>query len=219
MILNGADVNGTDNERPLIAAAGNGHGQCVQLLLQHGAEVNISNSRGQTALLAASQSLFMYVVEILLDAGAKPSMDACYQIHEALRHHGGIDQLPLSCIKKLVNALSLSGMPLVELSKVAFERARLDLVKYLLDKESDSTVKDHYSFALHYAVEYDWIDVVRHLLDRGVEINSLWNSETALCCACRYGHSNIVQLLLQRGADPYLHGSCENDFYRYRLLA
>jgi ankyrin repeat protein len=91
--------------------------------------------------------------------------------------------------------------------KVAFERARLDLVKYLLDKESDSTVKDRYSFALHYAVEYDWIDVVRHLLDRGVEINSLWNSETALCCACRHGHLNIVQLLLQRGADPYLHGS------------
>jgi ankyrin repeat protein len=87
LILNGADVNGTDDGRPLIAAAGNGHKQCVQLLLQHGAKVNNLDRQGQSALMIASRNLFMDIVEALLDAGAKPSIEVCRRIHEALDFH------------------------------------------------------------------------------------------------------------------------------------
>jgi ankyrin repeat protein len=122
-----------------------------------------------------------------------------------------IEQLSLSCTRKLVNVLSANQLSFVKLSQFAFENARLDLAKYLLEKESDSVVAQHYSFGLYYATKHDWLDVARHLLDRGVRVNSFWNSKTALRCACKYGRLNIAQLLLKRGAKPYRHRSNKND--------
>jgi ankyrin repeat protein len=203
LILNGADVNGTDDGRPLIAAASNGHKHCVQLLLQHGAKVNNLNRQGQSALMTASRNLFMDIVEVL-DAGAKPSIKDFDFQHCT-------EQLSLSCTRKLVNVLSANQLSFVKLSQFAFGNARLDLTEYPLEKESDSTVAQHYSFGLYYATKHDWLDVARHLLDRGVRVNSCRNSKTALRCACKYGCLNIAQLLLKRGAKPYRHRSTKTD--------
>lgn len=211
LVVGGANVDGScDDRRPLIVAAANGHTQCVELLLHHGAKVDVVNRRGESALLVAVRNRFMDVVEILLDGGAIPSIEVHRRLHCALMDYDVVDQLPLSSVRKLVDALPCAAMSFVELSRFAFEQAHLELAKQLLRKESDSIVKSYYSFALHSAVKNDWLDVVRHLLDRGVDIDSYWNSETALCCACRCQRSDVVELLLKRGANPYLSELREN---------
>jgi len=73
LILAGADPSLTDNDRltPLMAAAWNCHLDVATLLLERKANVNASNSNGDTALMNAAQSCDDgKMVALLLRAGA-----------------------------------------------------------------------------------------------------------------------------------------------------
>lgn len=59
-----------EKNTPLIRAAAGGHGNCVSLLLEAGAAVNVWNKHGHTALLLAAQAGHKECVEMLVDAGA-----------------------------------------------------------------------------------------------------------------------------------------------------
>jgi len=52
-------------------AANNGHERAVELLLQRGAEVDLQDSDGWTALMCAADNGHERVVELLLRRGAK----------------------------------------------------------------------------------------------------------------------------------------------------
>ena len=54
----------------LMFAARYGHERVVELLIQHGAEINLQNSVGDTALMRAAQHGHERVVELLLRHGA-----------------------------------------------------------------------------------------------------------------------------------------------------
>jgi hypothetical protein len=58
------------NRGPLFAAATCGHTECVQLLIEHGADMNIRTDDGQTALFAAATRGHQDVVTLLLEHGA-----------------------------------------------------------------------------------------------------------------------------------------------------
>jgi ankyrin repeat protein len=66
---NGANPNGADGS-PLRVASGYGRNEMVNLLLQKGANVNLQDSDGYTALYQAITSARVETVKILLDAGA-----------------------------------------------------------------------------------------------------------------------------------------------------
>lgn len=70
----GADINstggGTIDYSPLMWAAGNGNIGIMRLLLERGADPNLRNGRGVTALLPAAQDGRLDAVRLLLDRGA-----------------------------------------------------------------------------------------------------------------------------------------------------
>lgn len=76
LLARGADPNlGVDGDAPLIAAAWNNRVSIAMSLLGHGARVNASNPRGETALTDASQTCpDGKMVQLLLDAGADPNI-------------------------------------------------------------------------------------------------------------------------------------------------
>ena len=65
------DKASDNGETPLFPACGNGHLKIVDLLLQHGANMDIKSKIGQTPLSAARQYNKNDIEEALLKAGAK----------------------------------------------------------------------------------------------------------------------------------------------------
>jgi len=73
LLENGADANATRRSlgfSPLHLAASRGHGDCLQLLLQHGVDVEQRDLLRRTALHYAALNGHVEVVQLLIDAGA-----------------------------------------------------------------------------------------------------------------------------------------------------
>ncbi|PYS93096.1 MAG: hypothetical protein DMF64_06075 [Acidobacteria bacterium] len=71
LVLQGADVNARDiGQTPLIRAAQNGHIKVMRALLEHGADVNAQDDRGETALMIAAGETDPDMVRLLLSKGA-----------------------------------------------------------------------------------------------------------------------------------------------------
>ncbi|XP_023933464.1 ankyrin repeat domain-containing protein 39-like [Lingula anatina] len=70
------DINdrGMCEMTPLHSAAGNGHTQCVQLLLQHGVDTSIQDRGGMTPLHRAAHCGHTQCVQLLFQHGADTSI-------------------------------------------------------------------------------------------------------------------------------------------------
>jgi uncharacterized protein len=55
----------------LIVAAGNNHNETLELLMNRGADINMRNKSGETALMWAAGNNHIEAVEMLLERGAK----------------------------------------------------------------------------------------------------------------------------------------------------
>ena len=60
----------------LMSAAQEGHERVVDLLLQHGAEINLQSSEGGTALMGAAVKNHERVVKLMLEHGAEINLGA-----------------------------------------------------------------------------------------------------------------------------------------------
>ncbi|KAK3241820.1 hypothetical protein CYMTET_48448 [Cymbomonas tetramitiformis] len=76
-------------------AAHRGHRLLVELLVRHGAEVDLSNSIGQTALHLAVKSSCVQVVEVLLKKGASPNIADPECLHLVMRSRSKKNALSL----------------------------------------------------------------------------------------------------------------------------
>ncbi|KAG7669299.1 hypothetical protein Ndes2526B_g05601 [Nannochloris sp. 'desiccata'] len=71
LIARGANVNSAGRGTPIIVAASSGQDvDCLELLLNNGANVDSSDNNGYTSLMKASQLGHVYCVELLLNRGA-----------------------------------------------------------------------------------------------------------------------------------------------------
>mmetsp|Transcript_1142 Transcript_1142/g.1683 ORF Transcript_1142/g.1683 Transcript_1142/m.1683 type:complete len:157 (-) Transcript_1142:450-920(-) len=73
LIINGADVNTTDNDEytPLHHACSNGHVNVAKLLITNGAKVNAKNDDGGTPLHWACINGHVNVAKLLIEKGAE----------------------------------------------------------------------------------------------------------------------------------------------------
>lgn len=74
LIESGALINREECITPLIDASFFGRISCVELLLEHGIDVDTKDGRGSTALLYATQRSHVDVINLLLKYGADPSV-------------------------------------------------------------------------------------------------------------------------------------------------
>ncbi|KAJ5967755.1 hypothetical protein N7501_004003 [Penicillium viridicatum] len=146
LLDNGADPNGSDKAshgRPLIAAVYGGHITATASLLQYGANVNMLDHHGMTALWWAMASDHFDIAELLLSSGAgtesvgsdglTPLLWAATEknlaVLELLINHGAD-----------INAQNNSGK--TALMRAASREHSVPVLRLLLDKGADVHMKD-----------------------------------------------------------------------------
>ena len=198
-----ANANSTDHwETPILTiAAGNGHKDLVQFLLDNGAEVNrLGGFWGcDTAIKDAVFNNHIEIVQLLLDAGADVNLG-----------------------DKIGNLKSNNAYPVLVLYMVCDtygEKINMDMLKLLLDAGVNVNAMDNlHETALYKAAENGDIDAVRLLLDYGADVNL--GRETPLIAALSDDSKNmhaIVQLLIDNGAD--VHRCTDTSLWSTVMLA
>eukprot|EP00071_Canis_lupus_P034943 XP_022268500.1 ankyrin repeat and death domain-containing protein 1A isoform X14 [Canis lupus familiaris] len=190
-------------------AAGAGHEQAVQLLLQHEVAVDDEDAFGMNALLLSAWFGHLRILQILVNSGAK--------IH--CENKDGLTLLHCAAQKGHVPVLAfimedLEDVPLDradKLGRTAFHRAaehgQLDALDFLVGSGCDHSVKDKPFYpqegntALHLAASRGHLAVLQRLVDIRLDLEEQ-NTKglTALHAAAEGVHADCVQLLLEAGS-------------------
>ena len=180
--------------------------QTVQSMIDHGADVNAVNNRGQTALWFACADGQEGFVKILLDAGADPNITDNLKdssLHSAINGHCSIDTVKeIIAHGAHVNAVNnICETPLL----VACSTAQEASVKLLLKAKADPNIAnvDGYT-SLHSAIAAACSNqTLQEILNYGVEVNTRdKRGRTALLLSCFYRQMDSVKVLLKARADP-----------------
>jgi ankyrin repeat protein len=191
----GAEINhcAGPHEAPLHIAAANSSTNMLRLLLDRGADPDIRDRSGLTALHQACRTGSLDVATLLLQRGADPESS----INDVQRSNPPSSTLHRS---PLHFAATYGHSSLVK----ALLQAGLNL---------NTSTTDSRSAALHFAVEHGNEDVVRYLLDWEPDIETgTALSKAALKLAIAERHDAIVKLLVARGAKISLSSASDDEY-------
>ena len=224
IVAAGADVNARSklgNTPPILAARKAGNSFTVKLLIQRGADVNVANMYGATALMAAAAADDMDSVRLLVEAGAdinaRPNMNV-----DGFIFGGGRTPLMWAAFlgnEPLAKLLLERGAKIDVFTPVgsalgqAAWGGRVGLARLLLDAGAPVDQRDliaNYT-PLHWAASSELSSpaLVELLLSRGADANAeggqpvdsfLGVSQTPLMLARKRGGTPIVQSLIKAGA-------------------
>ena len=204
LIGDGADVNYNYGWTALIAAAGNGHVDCVSLLLHAGADKDVKDNIELTALMCAATKGRADCTQLLLDAGADKEATDRNGLTALMRaaREGRAD-----CVRLLLDAgADKEGKD--DIGKTALILATLkghaECVRLLQDAGADKEAKGNDGWtALILAAHKGHADCVRLLMDGGADMEAKdTRGRTALDVARRSGHDDVVHLILSHSVVP-----------------
>lgn len=215
-LLPASSVLGVDS--PVVKAAKAGDLATVRKLIAQGADVNIPEGDGSTALLWAAYNSNVEMVRALVGAGAVWDAANHYGMTPLLQASRTGDAAVMEVLLK-AGAKASRANPDGETPLMAASRAgRADAVRLLLDRGVDVNAAESIQeqTALMWAVAEGHLDVVDALLKAGgdpnrkAHVTSLTERKnadhptggfTALMWAARNGHEKVAQRLIQAGAD------------------
>jgi len=217
LLARGANVNGgTGKHEPaLYAAIRGGHRDIVELLIQHGADVNAKNKtwrRVYTPLQRAAITGRTEAVKLLLEAGANISVkdDRGQTLLHLILDMRNSDYNQYRLSKDTLELLLIKGADVNLKDKdgrtplhLAADSADVEIVELLLDKGAKIDAKDDDSgfTALHHTARFGNKDAAEVLIARGADINAKdKQGHTALYVAVNHDYK-VAELLINKGAD------------------
>ena len=206
VVLLGASIAGAQPASvPLIEAVQAGDAEAVQALLDRGADVNVPEADGTTALHWATHRNDRPIAEVLLGAGADADAVTRY----------GVTPLSLAATNgsaAVIEALLTAGAdpnraspegetPLMTTARTG----AVDAIRLLLDHGAsvDAVEGWHQQTALMWASAQDNAAAARALVDRGASLHAVSGGGfTPLLFATREGNLETLDTLLAAGANP-----------------
>ena len=201
-LASGANINAQDADgtTPLMHAVVNAGADCVKLLLDKGADPNLSNKAGATALMWAVNDLKK--VQLLLAKGANVnavSKDEKSPLRLALN---------LPNPMPVVKALFAKGANVNQADKRGFTplmfagfSGNLELIQLLLAKGADPKAKTKDGLTYLKAIVFSTnLAAVKWALEQGLEVKD--PKQDFLTGAAMSGDFAVARLLLEKGATP-----------------
>lgn len=193
-----------DDKTALHLATENEHKEIVQLLLQHGANIEAKTANDEFALTIAAIKGLEDIVSLLLNHGANNS---AVGLNNALQYAA---ELGHDKIAKLL----LDRGAQANLERALFLAAKRNYGKVISLLLKHGVTPNAFAFegsALLIAVEKGHKNIVNLLLDNGADVNLRHPSNfTALHIACLEKNLEIVELLVNRGAN--VHDETDEKF-------
>lgn len=202
-----SQAGGNDCCTALHLSARAGHDRCVQVLLEHAADIELLNEQGNTALHLAAGGGHTSVVATLLKncaIASEPSDKDENALHlAAVGGHTEVVELLLEKERGLdVNAVcGRLGSAL----HAAAAGGHDEMVRILLRHGADISLSGGVQIgaALHYAAFRGHASTIRLLLERGADMFALdEGGQSVLAIATWADHPAAVKVLLECGADP-----------------
>jgi ankyrin repeat protein len=185
-----ADINALDDEglAPLQRASQGRHERhwdIIQLLLDHGANLNACDKSGNTALHFAASEGHLEAARMLLERGAD------------------------------VNSQNDEGLAPLQRASQGQHEGHRDIIRLLLDHGADLGARDNSgNSALHFAAFEGHFEVAHLLLERGADVNSQNGEGLAPLQRASQGrhegYLEVVRLLLDHGANVNMHDNSGN---------
>ncbi|MCJ1387016.1 hypothetical protein MMC17_010145 [Xylographa soralifera] len=196
LLQRGVDIDGDDSERGRALQVASYHQTetTVDLLLNHGANVNTLTPKYGNPLQAALEGLTSSFL------GAPPEFSTFETKHDQTEYNVFIFNALLARGANTNTASRSLGNPL----HLAAFIGHVPIVEQLLNKGADiNSVSNRFDTALLAALEHENLDVVNLLLHAGIDVNHVSSKHgTALHYACDRQNVRMVRLLLDYGADP-----------------
>jgi ankyrin repeat protein len=194
------------NEDSFVDAARNGDVIVLKYFLQAGMKPSVTDSKGETALIAGAKGGRTEVVELLLTHGADVNakdkqFGASPLIWASISGNADTVKLLLDKGADIKATEEKNGMNALLAASV---RGNMGTVKLLVDKGVDVNSRDKDGRSpLMWAAHGGQIETLKLLLDKGADPNARATKDgmTALISAASRGQTEIVKLLLDKGAD------------------
>ena len=201
-----ADAN-TENESlssALEIASSKGHLHVAHMLLDKGADVNVSEG---AALMAASNSGHDQIVELLLDEGADANSGNGWSNALGVASSRGHQKIVQRLLERGANVNARNKFIGSALHAVS-ARGDQNLVRLLLKFGADVNAKGgSHGNALHAAAIKGHETVVQLLLENKADINTQFKGyRSALQAASSQGNQTVVELLVENGANVNAQG-------------
>jgi ankyrin repeat protein len=198
----------------LVAAVDHGHRDAVQLLVHHGADVNLSAQGRASPLEVAVKRGYESIIRSLLDSGdeidTKKNSVFAERVREAAK--AGNESMLLVLLSPRIESTALKRLSGYALVHASFG-SQDEVVRLLLGRDVDVNAVDEVRWhrvgsptgkmtALSAASRCGNLMLVGMLLDNGADVNAseLSESPSALCQASSHGHEVVARTLLDHGA-------------------
>ena len=193
----------------------------LQAIIDHGAEVNVTNQENQTGMLLVCKEGNTDLMNIFLNAGGDPSIDdiggnTC--LHFVARkycYRKNVIQAVID-LGADVNATNHENQTALLL---ACEEGNTNIINALRNAGADPNIADvDGNICLHYVARHynDKKKAVQAVLDLGADMNATnHENQTALLLACEKGNTNIINALCNAGADPNIADIIGNTCLHY----
>ncbi|KAF8427603.1 ankyrin repeat-containing domain protein [Terfezia claveryi] len=197
-----------DVQNALYSACVGGKLGIIKVLLDQGADVNITGGGCGTALGAAAYRGSLEIVTLLLDQGADVNISGGnYGTALGAAAYSGSLEIVTLLLDQGAD-VNISGGDYGTALVAAALSGSLEIVTLLLDQGADVNISGgNYGTALGAAAYRGSLEIVTLLLDQGADVNITGgNYGTALGAAALRGSLEIVTLLLDQGADVNITG-------------